>query len=665
MINFKRRASYFGLIAPLILFAILGSPSRTRGQDEPAGEQPLSLLIRGIVVDESGEPVVGANIQTLTFNQDSQLQTASLRNGAFVLRIPAEGHYAQSILVTDAPGELAGYISQYDYTTDDRAPLKIVLRPWKMSTLTVVDSEQQPVVDASVVLIVGYQELIKAQTDQEGRASLRFPADAKVDWIIAYKAGSGFDYYENYDAWPTQDRLQVPEHVELKLVGAVSAIIEVRDSDNNPVPNIMVAPWTIETEGKITHANLSGMGIKHTDENGQAQFDWLPSNLKKRIAFLVNDEKYYCATNPIYELNTEEVVTCTARVQRVATVRGTVRHADGSPAPGIRLQGEGRGATNMYFRGYTRTDAQGHYSIDIYPEQETILAVTDDRYAAESKTDIDLKPGEELNDVDFTLGFGTLIRGKLTIGKEPQPQTGQTATLVETAGNKANLVRWFETSDSGEYRFRVGPGTYTLRLVDSNQTAITVSNEAEIVHDGHIDRLPRGMLSGVVQSNQGQPLADAEIRGESTASPGHAGFTTRSGADGAFKSERWNDKMIVYASDSQQKLAGFKLIEQTDNRISIECEPAGSLTGSVVNSQGEPLAKRRVVLHMSVTDLGGAHFSFVAETDAKGNYSFPAVAVRMQGGVSVSSLLGAGQTVDFKMTQAEDIPLAPIVDDSK
>lgn len=85
----------------------------------------------------------------------------------------------------------------------------------------------------------------------------------------------------------------------------------------------------------------------------------------------------------------------------------------------------------------------------------------------------------------------------------------------------------------------------------------------------------------------------------------------------------------------------------------------------MVSSQGEPQAKRRVVLHMSVTDLGGAHFNFVAETDANGNYSFPAVAVGMQGGVSVSSLLGAGQTVEFKMTQAEDLQLSPIVDDSK
>lgn len=62
----------------------------------------------------------------------------------------------------------------------------------------------------------------------------------------------------------------------------------------------------------------------------------------------------------------------------------------------------------MSFRGYTRSNSKGDYEIDIYPNQETILAITDDRYAAKSATDIELKPGGELNDVDFTLDFGTL-----------------------------------------------------------------------------------------------------------------------------------------------------------------------------------------------------------------------------------------------------------------
>lgn len=661
MVGFKQIDDYVGVTAPIILLAIICLPSHTRGQEEPAGEQPLSLLVRGIVVDELGEPVAGAKIETLAFEKDDQRQTISLGNGAFLLRLPAEGHSGQTILATDAEGELAGYISQYAYTTDNRTPLRIVLRPWKNTTLRVTDSQEQPVVEATVVLIASDQELMKTETDQEGNASLRFPADAKVDWIIAYKAGSGFDYYENYNAWPTQDRLQVPERFELKLAGAVSAIIEVRDSDDNPVPNIMVAPWLIETEGKITRLNMSGLGIQRTDEDGQALFDWLPNNLKGRINFLIQDEKYYCATNPIYVLNTEEVVTRTARVQRVATVQGTVRHADGSPAPGIRLQGEGRGATNMYFRGYTRTDAQGKYSIDIYPNQETILAVADDRYAAASKTDIDLKPAEELNDVDFTLGFGTLIHGKLTLGNERELQAGQTATLIEKAGDKANLVRWFETKNSGEYRFRVGPGTYTLRLADSNQIAITVTNQEAIVHDGHIDRLPRGELSGVVQNNEGHALSNAEILGESIASPGHAGFKTRTNDDGMFSCERWNDKMMVYAFDAQQKQAGFKLIEESDKHVSISCEPAGSLSGTVVDSQGEPVAKRRVALHMSLIDGGGANFNIMTETDANGTYSFPAIAVGMQGEVFAPLLFGPGQTIEFKMTKTEDLMLTPIV----
>ncbi len=647
------------------LFSVLlfSSPSATLwSQEKQFSQQPLEFLIRGTVVDESGQPVAGATIQSLAFRKEDRRQTESLRNGAFVLRIPAEGYVGQTLLVTDATNTRAGYVSQYSYTVDDRAPFQIVIRPWNTTTVNVVDLQNQPVPGATVYLIADHQELNKAETDEAGSASMRFPADAKVDWILAYRSSAGFDYYENYNAWPSQDRLDVPSRLKLNLAGAVSAVIEVLDSDDNPVPNVMVVPWTIATENKRSDVNMSGLGMGYTDEKGHATFDWLPRNLKGRITFLVHDEKYHCAINPVYALNTEETTTRTARVKRVATVRGTIRHTDGSPAAGIRLQGEGRGATNMYFRGYTRTDAEGRYQIDIYPEQETILAVTDDRYAAESATEIELKPGEELNDVDFTLGFGTLIHGRLTVGKDRKPQAGQTATLVQKAGEKSNLVRWNETTETGEYRFRVGPGTYTLRLADANLTQLTVINEDEIVHNGHIDRLPRGLISGLVQDDQGQPLASAELRGESIAAPGHAGFKTRTQADGTFSSERWHDRMLLYAFDPVRKQAGYKVITPDDTQATIKCAPAGSLTGTVVDSDGKPLAKRQVVLQMSLSDVGGATFIERIETDGQGNYSVPAVAVGMRGEIYAPLLLGRGQVIEFKVEQAAMQELPPIID---
>ncbi len=396
-------------------------PAAAWSQDKQSAPQALGALIRGTVVDESGSPVANAKIQSLAYREQDRRQTESLRNGAFVLRIPADSPFGHPLLVTDAAGERAGFVDQYSYQVGDRNPLQVVLRPWKTSSVTVIDSQSQPVAGATVHSIADHGELGNTKTDQAGVATLRYPADAKVDWILAYKSSQGFDYYENYQAWPSQERLPVPPQITLNLTGAVSAVIEVVDSDDNPVPNVSVVPWTIEIEDKISRVNMSGLGITTTDDKGQAVFDWLPRNLKGRITFLINSEKYHCDVNPVYVLNTEQTTTRTARVKRVATVRGTIRHADGSPAAGIRLQGEGRGATNMYFRGYTRSNSEGGYEIDIYPNQETILAVADDRYAAKSATDIELKPGEELNDVDFTLGFGTLIHGKLTVGQDRKP----------------------------------------------------------------------------------------------------------------------------------------------------------------------------------------------------------------------------------------------------
>lgn len=155
-------------------------------QDEKSDTQALDALIRGTVVDESGSPVASAKIQSLTYKEQDRRQTESLRNGAFVLRIPADSPFGHALLVTDAAGERAGFVGQFSYKVGDRSPLQVVLRPWKTTSVKVIDSQGQSAVGATVYLIADHGELGKTQTDQAGIATLRFPADAKVDWVCGH-----------------------------------------------------------------------------------------------------------------------------------------------------------------------------------------------------------------------------------------------------------------------------------------------------------------------------------------------------------------------------------------------------------------------------------------------------------------------------------------------
>src|SRR5262249_40946106 len=147
---------------------------------------------------------------------------------------------------------------------------------------------------------------------------------------------------------------------------------------------------------------------------------------------------------------------------------------DGKPAAGIALQVEGRGNTNHYFRGLTRTGADGSYRLEVYPEQSYLIAVTDERGAAPSRQGLPVRGGQPKKGLDFRLSQGTLIRGRVTLGRDRKPAAGQTVTLIEqgspitqevggTWAQREELVRWATTDRDGRYAIRVGPGTYRMR----------------------------------------------------------------------------------------------------------------------------------------------------------------------------------------------------------
>ncbi len=134
------------------------------------------------------------------------------------------------------------------------------------------------------------------ETDAEGRAELLFPADGKVDWVLALKDGVGFDYYENFLAFPTLERETLPDKVSLKLDGARPDILaEAKTPDDKAVAGALVMPWTIKKPGKLAYANVSGSRItrRMTDEQGQAHFAFLPATSHEGASFLVYSETYH------------------------------------------------------------------------------------------------------------------------------------------------------------------------------------------------------------------------------------------------------------------------------------------------------------------------------------------------------------------------------------
>ncbi len=601
----------------------LNAPS-ARGDEPEAGESdashlPFAWYIPGTVEDENGERVAGAKVQTVRAFA-TRRSTTSDENGRFVLSFRSDVPHPNALIATSEHGTHMGYVERVEHSA--RQLNRIVLKPTRDITVIVRDEQRRPSAGATVGVIADYSLIDTATADEHGSVALHLPADAKIDWFFAYLADTGFDYYENYAAFPTQERLTPPDAIALTLNGSRNVVVRAVDTDQKPVAKVAVTPWTIQKQGKLSYINLSGLRhLGTTDEAGNATFSWIPADLQHGVTFLVRHPKYHCPQPPRYESDDSDM---TARLLKVATVRGKVTRADGSPVAGIRLQGEGRGDTNHYFRGHTMTRKDGTYEFDIYPEQATIIAVTENAHAAKSHTDIRLKEGETQEDVDFVLGDGTLIHGTITLGTDRQPAVGDTATLIQTAGG-TDLVRWSKTDEDGKYRFRVGPGTYELRLPNAESSSINlqITDEAEVVHDGHAERRARVTLNGTVVDENDTPVAACDVYGESIASPGHAGFRTTTDGDGNFSTERWSDDMVVYVLQGEQQLAGYTKISEDATEVTVKLAPAATATGVVRDASGQPVANAQVMLNLEL-DLAeaGRGITLTTPTDKQGRYVF-------------------------------------------
>ncbi|MDX1926362.1 MAG: carboxypeptidase regulatory-like domain-containing protein [Pirellulaceae bacterium] len=628
----------------------------TIGSAQEAERDPAqaTVSLRGIVTDEQGTAIVGATVEAMRYDGAVTSQTKSIEGGAFLLRLPLDSYQGNSLLIFDQSRRLASIVSGSAYNVAEaKNVIRAVLKPLRKTTVTVVDRTGKPLADASVRMYAEYGKLLESPSNAMGQAMFEFPADAKVDWIVAFKAGHGFDYYENYDSFPTQIRLDVPTEVNLKLDGFTSVKVKVLDTKNRPVADVAVTPWIIKKAGKVSYANLSADQLGKTDANGIATFDWIPTDLERGITFSISDQRFHCPAAPYFLPNTPNT-DLEAIVWKLCTVRGKVLHEDGTPAAGIRLQGEGRGATNDYYRGHTSTKSDGTFELQIYPDQDTIIAITDEKFAAASATGIKLKEEAVLENVDFHLSRGFLVAGSLTQGPKNSPAAKQTATLIQQGPNGSQLVRWSESDKNGKYRFRVGPGDYQLRLLDDKMLSITVKDK-DLEFDAHIDRLPRGTLSGKVTDSAGKPLK-AEIYGESIGAAGHAGLVFKSTEDGTFVTERWNDKMQLLAIDVVNRLAIVVNIEAETETLALELEPAASISGIVKDENGKPL--KNVAVNASSNAV--RRIQLTTQTDEAGKFSFPALPPEMNWRVTMSTA-GDSQSKEVDIQEAKEYQLEDFV----
>ena len=165
-------------------------------------------------------------------------------DGSFVLARNEPGTVNQSFLAT-ADGGLRQGIVRLDGPSGYRGPrtlVRIVLRPAREVTVTVVDGQGAPVPDAVVVALDRYFPVAEMHTDARGLAVLRVPADANMQWIVGAKPGVGFDYFENDRSGWLTPWARPPRSARLVLDGVRTVRIRAVDSAGRPVPGVEMRP---------------------------------------------------------------------------------------------------------------------------------------------------------------------------------------------------------------------------------------------------------------------------------------------------------------------------------------------------------------------------------------------------------------------------------------
>jgi RNA polymerase sigma factor (sigma-70 family) len=628
--------------------AVVATTNTKAAEREPT---PRQVLVRGVVVDEAGRPVAGAEVRAETFAAASEARGISGSDGSFAFPIERQQIDNTALIARSPDGGRVG-LFRYGYNLTKaaaEASARIVVKPGREVVVRVTDAAKTALAGAAVEAAGNFTVLDDATTGPDGTARLRVPADAKVEWIVALKPGRGFDYAE-FGAFDDYGRSKggvlatnLPGTVALTLEAPRTCRIKAVDTSGKPLAGVGFTPWLLQKDGRRSQVNFSSRIFKATTgPDGVATFDWLPP-AKGLLQFWPVHEGYAQRRVILEEGATGPV---TAKLTRNEAIRGRVVRPDGSPARDVLVHAFGTGKAGDNGRGQARTAADGSYEISVSAGEGYSVFVEDKDWTAPARLDVIVREAEPAEGVDFKLSPGTVVRGTVTVSPGPKPAPDQYIMFDQTGGQgpidvdeeghrtSRQIRRQFgaTTDANGRYSIRVGPGSYTL--VGPPRTTnekITVKDEAELVRDFQMPRPGKGPISGrVVLSGKGVAGATVEIFAANTRSG--VPFTVKTDAEGRFQCERSLDKSYVCAKSSDGSLGAIVEIGAEDPEVVIEVAPTATATGLLLDLDGKPAANvplawgRRIYLD-DERRLSTEAFAPKVKTDAEGRFTLPALVV--------------------------------------
>lgn len=589
--------------------------------------KPEPIALRGVVVDESGKPVAGAEVLADPYGFFEARGVAD-GDGVFAIPFPDRLMGRQPLLLARTPDGRKVGVSQSSAPLSEKAPpARIIVKPGREVVATVADEDGNPIADTVVEVaggLAGFRGpipvLAHETTGADGEANLLIPVDAEVAWIVGKKEERGLDFAEFGTYANPAAAVQgtpaaaIPETTALALGAPRVVRIKAVDEAGQPVAGVPFYPVTLTKLGRRVSLNYSSRALlETTDRDGVAVFNWLPES-PDPLGFFPMDDDY---AHRRAMVNPGEDFT-TIRLDPTETIRGRVVQADGSPAAGVQVLAWGSGRGNSYGWGRARTAADGSYSMKVNANEGYAVWVEDEDRAAPARLDVIVRPGQPVDGLDFQLGPGTLIHGTITADSEGSPAPHVHVYFHESGGEVPEDLREEDrrrgigrqliakADDRGRYAIRVGPGVYKVTMTTGvslgKSETITVGTEADLVHDIHAqitEPLKRVVLAGKVVDPDGRAVSGATvgilIRHDLRAYT----VPVRTSADGRFEFEWAPHQGYIYAKSLDGSLGAVVAVGPEAADVVVPLAPAASIRGFLLDEMGAPVAHGRLNLQLA------------------------------------------------------------------
>jgi len=311
-------------------------------------------------------------------------------------------------------------------------------------------------------------------------------------------------------------------------------------------------------------------------------------------------------------------------------IKGRVTYVEtGAPAAGVPLQAQGRAGNTVYGTHRATTDEDGHYSLDGLRAAEYRVQLSTQHtieWTTLGKKGIKLAAGETKDGVNLVL-----IKGGIICGKVVEAGTGEPVAGASVCASASGALHLATTGADGSFRLRCPPGAYMAcpmwvpkgysRPERLGWRPATVREGAEV--EVRPFELTKGVtLVGRVVDPQGKPVSGVRVRVVKNGSP----IMADTDAQGRFRLIDLLPNSRLTLRVATAGLVASPVVEVSDKppeELEIKLLPFATLRGRVVDSEGKPVAGRKVRLVEVANGVGGTAKRRVTGED--GRYRFAAV----------------------------------------